>query len=100
MLEPVLELAVALDVGGVVEVGQQLELASDLVVRLDDDEAGEHVLAAQRPAAGVDQRPVEVEVAVGRERLERGVDDRLAAVEVDRRAGDGQCVDSPGRRAA
>ena len=96
VLEPVLELAVALDVGGVVDVGEQLQLTGDLVVGLDRDEAGEHVLAAQHATSGRDEPAVEGEVSPGRERLERCVDDRLAGMEVDRRAGDRQRVDPLG----
>ena len=46
VLEPVLEGAVALDVARVADVGQQLQLLADLVLRLDDDESAD---AGTRP---------------------------------------------------
>ena len=57
---------VALDVVGVVEVREQLELLGDLVLGLDRDEAVEHELALQDAAAERDDPLVEAQVVVGR----------------------------------
>jgi hypothetical protein len=85
-----------LEVGVIVEVGEQLHLAGDLVVGLDRDEPGQHALSAQHATCGRDESAVEREVVTGCEPPERRMDDRLAGVEVDRRAGDRQRVDMLG----
>lgn len=53
------ELAIALDMGGIFEVGQELELASVLVAGLQDDEPGQQVLALEHRASEPDQLLVE-----------------------------------------
>ena len=87
---------VARDVGRIVEVEQQIDLARDLGARLDHDEAREHVAALEDAAAGRDQRLVEAQIAVRRDAPHDLVDHRLAGVEVDRRARDRQRVDPLG----
>ena len=95
VLEPVLEGAVALDMAGIADVGQQLQLLADLVLGLDGDEAADQELALQHAVAVGDQRAEEGQVVVA-ERLHALVDDGVAGVEVDRRAGDGERVDALG----
>ena len=95
VLEPVLEGPVALDVARVPDVGQQLQLLADLVLRLDDDEAAEQELALEHAVAVADEGAEEGQVVVA-ERLHAVVDDGTAGVEVDRRAGDGERVDALG----
>ena len=95
VLEPVLEGPIALDMAGVADVGQQLQLLADLVLRLDDDEAAEQELALEHAVALADQGAEEGQVVVA-ERLDALVDDGAAGVEVDRRAGDGERVDALG----
>ena len=51
VLEPVLEQPVALDVVGLVQVGEELELLLELVLGLDGDEAAEDELALQHAVA-------------------------------------------------
>jgi hypothetical protein len=79
VLEPVLEGPVALDVACVADVGQQLHLLADLVLRLDDDEAAEQVLALEHAVAVRDERPEEGQVVVA-QRLHALVDDGAAGV--------------------
>ena len=70
VLEPVLEGPVALDMAGVTDMGQQLQLLADLVLRLDDDEAAEQELALEHAVALADQGAEEGQVVIA-ERLAR-----------------------------
>ena len=97
VLEPVLELGVTRDMRGIADAVQQGELALHLGARLDQDEAGEHVLALQHTAAGRDQRFVEAQVTTGSEMAKHLVDHRLAGVEVDRCPRDRERVHALGR---
>ncbi len=96
VLEPVLELGVSGEVGRVVEMLEQVKLPADLRARLDQHETGEHVLALEHAAVHRDERLVEREIAAWGEMLDHLVDDRLAGVEVDRRACQRQGVDALG----
>ena len=97
VLEPVLELGVTRDMRGIADAVQQGELPLHLGARLDQDEAGEHVLALQHTAAGRDQRFVEAQVTTGSEMAKHLVDHRLAGVEVDRCPRDRERVHALGR---
>ena len=94
MLEPVLELAVTLDVSCIVEVAQERQLTLQLVDRTDHHEARDHVLALENAAALCDERAVERQIAAWCQIAQHLVDDGLAGVEVDRCAGDRQRVDA------
>ena len=100
MLEPALELAVARHVGRVVEVGQQLDLAGDLAVGVDEDDPRQHVLAFQHAAARGHKRPIEAQVAARGEPVHHGIDRGLAGMEVDGRAREREVFTCSGARAA